>query len=268
MMKKFAVIEKQVGETPLMAIETFRKSDAQLMQVPLSYAGRLDPMASGKLVVLIGDECKKRGVYDSFDKTYVFEVLLGFSSDTGDVLGIPSIGPLIAPDIESVADVARSLVGEHTFPYPSYSSKTVNGKPLFTYALAGTLSTIAIPTVDVRIYSLRYMDQLVIPKDALIEKILSRIELLKVRHDPDELGADFRKEKIMRAWWSFADRRKTLVTVLRFEATVSSGAYIRTIAPLIAERLGGIGLAYSIRRTRIGRYVPITRSKGVWMRAL
>ena len=268
MMKKYAVIEKELGETPLIAIETFRKSHPELRELPLSYAGRLDPMASGKLVVLIGEECKKRSQYDGLDKTYVFEVLLGFSSDTGDVLGIPSMGLLTNPEEAVVEKAAKSLVGNHTLAYPAFSSKTVNGKPLFSYALAGTLASITIPTIDVRIYSLRSIDRLIMPKDELIERILSRIERLKASRGPDEPQPDFRKEEIMRAWWKFSDRRKTPCTILRFEATVSSGTYIRTLAPLIAERLGTIGLAYSIQRTRIGNYLPVVGGRGLWMSSL
>lgn len=267
-MRKYVVIDKKVGETPLMAIEAFRKSEPDLGKIPLTYAGRLDPMASGKLLVLIGEECKKRSSYDGLDKTYLFEVLLGFATDTGDVLGIPRLGALIGPSDEDAERAARSLIGAHTFPYPAFSSKTVNGKPLFTYALSGTLDSIVIPTTDVQIHAIRYMDRVVSPKDELIERILSRIEHLKVRHDDEQYGADFRKDETMRAWWSLSDRRKTPCTILRFEASVSSGTYIRTLAPLIAASLGTIGLAYSIRRTRVGRYLPIAGRTGLWIRTL
>jgi tRNA U55 pseudouridine synthase TruB len=89
-MQRYALIEKNVGVTPLQAIETFRKEKPELKDLPLTYAGRLDPMAGGKLLVLIGDECKRREKYDGLDKEYEFEVLLGFASDSGDVLGLPA----------------------------------------------------------------------------------------------------------------------------------------------------------------------------------
>ena len=64
-MRRYAVIEKNIGETPLMAVESFRKLNPELLQYPMTYAGRLDPMASGKLVVLIGDECKRQAIFFS-----------------------------------------------------------------------------------------------------------------------------------------------------------------------------------------------------------
>jgi tRNA pseudouridine55 synthase len=267
-MRRYAVIEKNIGETPLMAIEGFRKSNPSLSQYPMTYAGRLDPMASGKLVVLIGDECKRRTKYDHLDKSYVFEVLLGFQTDTGDVLGLSKPGTIINVSDHAAHVAARSQIGPRTLPYPAFSSKTVKGKPLFTYALENELSSIEIPCADVRVHSMRYLDRITLPKDELIEHILNKIDQLKVRDDVDELGAGFRKEEIIKQWWSLQDRRKTPCVILRYETTVSAGTYIRTLAPLLAQTLGTKGLAYSIKRTKIGRYLPILGPVGLWTRTL
>ena len=86
-MRRYEIVEKSVGETPLQALEAFRERE-RLGGIPLTYAGRLDPMASGKLLILIGDECKKRDTYTGLDKRYRFEVLFGARTDTGDILGI------------------------------------------------------------------------------------------------------------------------------------------------------------------------------------
>ena len=218
-MRRYAVIEKNVGETPLMAVEAFRKENPTLSSLPMTYAGRLDPMASGKLVVLIGDECKRRTRYDKLDKTYVFEILLGFHTDTGDVLGLAERGPNASVSEHAAIAAARTHRGTHTLPYPAFSSKTVNGKPLFKYALENELSSIEIPNTDMRVHSIRYLDRVVVPKDELIERILNKIDRLKVRHDIDELGAGFRKEAIIEQWWNLRDRCKTPYTILRYETT-------------------------------------------------
>jgi len=264
-MRTYARIEKALGETPLLALERFRKHEHIPSTVPLTYAGRLDPLASGKLLVLIGEECKQRARYDGLDKKYIFEVLLGFKTDTGDVLGMVEEHSPPSVSESEVRAVAHSLVGKHSFPYPAFSSRTVNGKPLFQYALEKTLDTIEIPRTDVEIYSLTYIDRLIIPKERLIERILDTIGLVKIDMESKKLGADFRRDEISKRWWSLRSRHTTSCTILRFEATVSSGTYIRTLAPLIAERLGTQGLAYSIQRTRIGRYVSLTRFFGFWL---
>ena len=110
-MRRYAVINKSLGETPLLAIQNYQRSDSALMHMPLTYAGRLDPMASGKLLVLIGEECKKREKYDGLDKEYIFEILLGFSTDTGDVLGLPKASATVMIDDRHAQDVARMMIG-------------------------------------------------------------------------------------------------------------------------------------------------------------
>ncbi len=91
-MKRYVVLEKFVGQTPLECAEAWRAEHPQYADVPLAYAGRLDPMASGKLLILIGEECKQQARYHGLDKRYEFQVLCGFSSDSGDVLGLAKRG--------------------------------------------------------------------------------------------------------------------------------------------------------------------------------
>lgn len=87
-MEPYVVLYKKVGQTPLHVLEAYKNEHPELANVPMAYAGRLDPMAEGKLLVLQGDECKVQEKYHSLDKEYEFEVLFGVSSDTADVLGL------------------------------------------------------------------------------------------------------------------------------------------------------------------------------------
>jgi len=295
-MQRYIVIEKRLGYTPLQELEALRSVRPELASVPLTYAGRLDPMASGKLLVLVGDECKKKKQYEKLDKEYEFEVLLGFKTDTGDVLGLSDdlcgewdtncffsscgtrstltplrgcgFGPRTKNSDQCFAPecVAQSLVGSHTFPYPAFSSKTVGGKPLFEYALAGTLDTIGIPTVNVHIYSMRFMGARTIPKNDAIDEIIARIGLLQIEGNTGRVARDFRKDEIVERWQHLRGSADEQCTILRFKAVVSSGTYIRTLSALIAQKLGTEGLAYSIHRTRMGRYQPIMGRLGFWRR--
>lgn len=266
--KSHAVILKKIGETPLQALEAFRVSASLPESTPLTYAGRLDPMAEGKLIILIGEECKRRGAYDGLDKEYEFEVLLGFSSDTGDVLGIPDIetpeGGLKEYSEKELQSLAHSLVGTHELPYPAFSSKTVNGKPLFQHALAGTLEDIEVPIASRHIYRATYIGQRGLRGEDLIRQVIEKIERLKAPAGSGLPGADFRKEEIIERWKSLSSAAETDYTILKFRAIVSSGTYIRALAPVIAGKLGRKGLAYSIRRTKIGRFQPLILSLGFW----
>jgi len=85
-MKKTINLYKPVGMTPLQAVEKLREKNTVYNGKKMSYAGRLDPMAEGVLLILVGDENKKMKQYMGFDKEYKAEILFGFSSDSNDVL--------------------------------------------------------------------------------------------------------------------------------------------------------------------------------------
>ncbi|MDO8482800.1 MAG: hypothetical protein Q7S86_03210 [bacterium] len=266
-MKRYAVIKKHAGQTPLQALEVFRQTRLEYANVPLTYAGRLDPMAEGKLIILIGDECKKRKRYDGLDKEYEFEVLLGFKTDTGDVLGLaePCGGVNVFSEKELKA-AAKFFLGEHVLPYTVFSSKTVGGKPLFHYAIENNLDEIEIPTAAVRIYKMKFCSMREVSSRELIKNILAKIDLLQAGPPDSRTGSGFRKDEICTRWKSCKIEDSGQYTIATFKTTVSSGTYIRTLAPLIAEKLGTCGLAYSIRRAKIGRFVPVTKRFGFWMK--
>ena len=58
--KKIILLNKKEGETPLEALENFRFKNKEYKDVKMTYAGRLDPMASGILLILAGDEIKNK----------------------------------------------------------------------------------------------------------------------------------------------------------------------------------------------------------------
>src|SRR3989338_1327989 len=120
---KYVALQKAVGETPLSCAEAYRARHPELIGVPLSYAGRLDPLASGALLVLIGDECKQQKKYHGLDKEYVIEVVIGIGSDTGDVMGQLSAesSPSSAPTETALTTVTKELSGKTlSLPYPAF----------------------------------------------------------------------------------------------------------------------------------------------------
>lgn len=269
-MQRFLVLEKQVGETPLQCVEAYRAQYPHLADVPLAYAGRLDPMASGKLLVLVGDECKNQTAYHKLDKEYEFEVLFGVGSDTGDVLGIVegASSPRAALGLEEVRIAVRKLTGKVSLPYPAYSSKTVQGKPLHTWTLEGRLHEIAIPTYDATIYKLTCSELYEVPATKLFKDVAAKIELLPtVTEASKAIGNDFRRPEVRAAWAKLkASHSGSNFQIARFTCIGSSGLYMRTLASEIAKQLNTTGLAYSIHRTKIGRYHPLFKNFGFWRR--
>lgn len=87
LMDKVILLNKKSGITPLACLNTFKENYPQYKSATLSYAGRLDPMAEGLLLVLVNEENKKREFYQSLEKEYTFSILFGVATDTYDILG-------------------------------------------------------------------------------------------------------------------------------------------------------------------------------------
>lgn len=266
-MKRHHVLYKKRGETPLEALSIWKRQHPLYQDVRASYAGRLDPMASGKLLVLLGEECKNQKQYIGLDKEYEIEILLDIGTDTGDILGLPSLsGVSTHPSVPQLEEVFRKEKGSHERTYPTYSSKTVKGVPLFLYALKGTLDTISIPTHTETVYKTKILD---VTKLSLGE-VSGRIEkgLEVVPRDPAESkkeGADFRQDEVRAQWKTLLSSLPSReFTVIRVRVTAGTGTYMRSLAERVGEALGTKALALSIHRTRIGKYVPFL--SGFWIK--
>lgn len=266
MQHAYRIIEKKQGETPLQALERLRDHESLPDTLPLAYAGRLDPMASGKLLVLIGDECKRQKKYHALDKEYKFEILFGFETDTGDILGKAAQHKDPLPSPKSIKGALTTLGHVVALPYPAFSSRTIQGKPLFLWALEGRLAEIEIPTATTKLHKICFIKTYEITGHELLQKIEQRInDLPHVTEDSKKLGADFRREEILEIWKSLLlSQPEHTFTIAQCSAIVSSGTYIRSLAPYIAQMLGTHGLAFSIHRTTIGRYLPLTKRMGLW----
>ena len=267
-MKRYVVLEKRVGETPLQAIGAWRAAHPEYRDTRASYAGRLDPMASGKLLVLIGDECKRQGAYTNLDKEYEIEVLLDIGTDTGDVLGLCNEGGEETHSGRTdLTSVLKKLEGAHRVAYPVFSSKTVDGKPLFLHALLGTLGSISLPEHIEHIYRIRVCDMRTLPVEELKRRIETQLSRAPRTTEPSKmLGADFRIREIRSEWATLFGRvgaREFTLATLR--VSCGSGTYMRTLAARIGTALGTRALALSIKRTRIGKYVPVLGGHGVWL---
>lgn len=265
---RYVVLEKAVGQTPLACTELWRADKPELAGVPLAYAGRLDPMASGKLLVLIGDECKVQEKYHGLDKQYEFSVLFGVSSDTADVLGRLQLADTIpTPTLPQLKTICQKLTGEIELPYPHFSSKTVKGKPLHVWTLEGRLDEITIPTKRSTIFKLQPTKLETKTRAEIYAEASAKIETIPtVTETSKALGNDFRRVDIRADWKLFVEAGNPgdHFTITTFTCISSSGTYMRTLAEVIAKQADTTALAYHIHRTKIGLYKSLPLGFGFW----
>jgi len=240
-------VYKPLGMTPLEAIAQFKEQYPAYSHHMISYAGRLDPMAEGLLLLLVKDENKQRSMYEVLRKTYVFEILLGLQTDTYDLLGkLTRASQSHCDDDDTIQQVLRSFTGKQLQPYPPYSSRTVQGKPLYWWARNDRLGEITIPKKEIEIYSISLRNQTIVSAHDLQQTIFDRIALI---------NGNFRQEIIQQTWDTFFSLSiQQSFSILSCEVLCSSGTYVRGIANTLGEKLGCGALAYSIKRTTIGNY--------------
>ena len=284
--KKFSKVfylDKKVSQTPLELLENFKKTKKfsnwkkkakkickkrignkeGCEKIPLAYAGRLDPMACGKMLILAGEACKEKDKYLNLKKEYIFETLLGFCSDTKDILGIVSSDEDLLNKKFSFLDFLKfkkeikkqavKILGKKKMEYPHYSSKSVLGKPLFLWALEGKISEIEIPKKEVEIFKIKVLRISFISKENIEKEIKKRIgNLKKVENPSKELGKDFRRVEVLESWGKslrdFPPKHKFIL--IKIKTKVTSGTYMRNLADILGNSLKTKGLAYSIKRTR------------------
>lgn len=256
----YVILDKAVGETPLSCAEAWRAQADVSTDVPLAYAGRLDPMASGKLLVLIGDECKNQTNYHSLDKGYDFSVLIGMGSDTHDVLGRLTADASV-PEVtkEDLEEITASLTGEIELPYPHFSAKTVQGKPLHMWTLEDRLDEIEIPTKQSTIYNLDLTSIETKSRAEVADEARAKIDTIpEVTETRKALGNDFRRVDVRKDWEQIKNNNTLPDTyqIAHLHCIATSGTYMRTLAHLIGQRFDTKGLAWHIHRTIVGAYDP------------
>lgn len=241
-LKPLYVIWKHLGETPLEALETLRENEEIAPDLPMTYAGRLDPAAEGLLVVLTGEECKNKEQYSGLPKTYMAEILLGVSTDSFDMLGLPThISHDGAPSLAKIQEYVDTCLGTHIQQYPPYSSKTVDGKQLHAHTREG--NEVSLPTHEVSLYE--YSEIGVEPIET--EDVLSRVgEVASL------VTGDFRQNEIVAGWAEAGLPEK--LAILTITLSVGPGFYVRQFVQDLGKALGTKACLYSLIRTKIGDF--------------
>jgi tRNA pseudouridine(55) synthase len=214
--------------------------------VPMTYAGRLDPLAEGLLLVLSGDEIQEKNTYLDLKKGYVFEMLWGFSTDTHDVLGMVSKSEISIPTTIEVKKSLENYVSKFEQKYPVYSSKPVNGLPLLEWARSGRLHEIEIPSHEVEIFNIEHVSRRHIVGVDLLNEVKAKIK---------SVIGDFRQKEILNKWVEIlVNNLEKEFTIDQILMTVSSGFYVRQFIADFADSFDAKAIAFHIKRNHIGEF--------------
>ena len=105
------------------AIKHFGKKNLKV-----GHAGTLDPLATGVLLVCIGDACKRAQELQDHDKEYIARIRFGATTPSYDLeKDVDRMFPFEHISADSVAAVLPSFLGEQEQVAPLFSAKSVDG---------------------------------------------------------------------------------------------------------------------------------------------
>ena len=124
----------------------------------VGHTGTLDPMATGVLVLCIGNALKVCELITANDKEYIAKVILGIETETLD-----TTSPIINTKKtnitkEEIEKILNSFKGSYLQEVPKYSAVKINGKKLYEYAREG--KEIEFPKKMVTIYDIQLVSDI------------------------------------------------------------------------------------------------------------
>jgi len=217
------ISNKNVGETPLEFLNRIRLEKPELKDETLSYAGRLDPMAEGQMMIIVGDENNRRELFMGFDKEYEATFLVGVSTDTGDVLGLITKTTEVQPPSKEIIEVVNKISLIKKQNYPWFSGKTVDGIKLFDH-FKNCNTSIERPSIDVTVKETELLSVEDVNVKDLREYILSSVGKVK---------GDFRQEETINGWEEYFKDKSGNMQILKVRFLVSSGTFIRAFTEVM-----------------------------------
>lgn len=100
----------------------------------VGHTGTLDPLATGVLVVTVGEATKISELLTSSSKEYIADIELGIETDTLDITGNILKEETVFKTKEEIENILSSMIGSYDQEVPIYSAVKINGKKLYEYA--------------------------------------------------------------------------------------------------------------------------------------
>ena len=122
----------------------------------VGHGGTLDPIATGVLVVALGNGLKVLEFLSHQDKEYIATVKMGIETNTLDVTGeITKKKDYFFLDPLKLDEVLKGFIGKYNQEVPLYSSVKVGGQRLYKYAREGI--DVTLPKREVQIFDLELL---------------------------------------------------------------------------------------------------------------
>ncbi|MCI8394610.1 MAG: tRNA pseudouridine(55) synthase TruB [Bacilli bacterium] len=122
----------------------------------VGHSGTLDPLATGVLVLCVGDYTKLVNHITNHQKEYIATIQFGILTDTLDITGTVLAHNQIFPLKEDILLVLPQFLGVQMQEVPLYSAKKVAGKRLYEYAR--NQENVSLPMQQIEIKELELLE--------------------------------------------------------------------------------------------------------------
>lgn len=234
------LVDKPVGWTSHDVVAYVRRV---AHQKSVGHTGTLDPLASGLMIVLLGEATKLSSYFTEQDKKYFVEVVLGFETESLDITG-----PLCNSDRDSqinissqsatklaseIQEIISYLTGEEDYEIPLYSAKKIDGVRL--YELAHEDKTVSnLPKKKMNFFNIKKTDSFTQSEQDLQSWIESlNNKLLKF---PNDERAQ-RETLLLQKGVELLQKHSRL----NFEIECSKGSFIRSWVQRLGKELIRMG---------------------------
>ncbi len=154
MMDGFLVIDKSSG---IVSYHVIKRLKAIYPFKKIGYIGTLDRNATGILPVALNEGVKLIPFLENGDKTYVARFVLGITTDTFDLEGttLTNVDPPQF-DIATIQETLLRFKGKIQQKIPVYSSKKMDGKPLYKWVRKGVVMD--TPYKEVEVHEIKFIE--------------------------------------------------------------------------------------------------------------
>lgn len=244
------IVYKPVGITCGEVVDKFRK---EYNCSRIAFAGRLDPMAQGHLLVVYDDEVDNIQKYHLLDKTYQFKFTVGyFATDSSDVLGLfnnDSYNDSIDINIlkERILSFDEKTIQQKYHKFSSFVPAKLKidnkRKPLWWWSIYKPSEIINIPSKSVNIYSIKIDKVEKIDFNNLRKEIIKKISAINENNE-------FRQKDILEQWNNY---KNDINELIEFTCTikVSSGFYVRQFVQDLSDHFNVKMMVTEIDRIKV-----------------
>jgi len=154
-MNGFLIINKPKGIT---SFDVIRKVRKVLNIRKIGHAGTLDPMATGLLILAIGEGTKLLEYLIKKEKTYEAEITFGYESETFDTEGKLTQISAKEIDLTEIQTALNNFTGKIQQIPPKYSALKIQGKKAYELAREG--KEIQMKAREVEIFNIEIFNYL------------------------------------------------------------------------------------------------------------